>query len=416
MGRIALRTMTWTAALVTVLSARAADAAWTLHRNGTAQDAGYLRVSAGDATHAVAVGVHQTPDGNSSGIVSVTADGGATWTDSTPDGGVPAPMGLNVYTSVEMVSPDLAFVTSIGKLLVSTDGGSSWTAYREADWRPLMGPTLQGVSFAGPSTGWIVGTDGLVRRTTDGGATWSPLDPPIAGGELVGVLARDATHVWTWSGSESSDAPGVFEGGMLARSVDGGASWTVVFSDEAREVHRVFMLDHAEGWMLSNASAGPRLEHTTDGGATWTDMPIPSGAMGVPDYSWDVYFFDRCEGLLLVESTDNTSVFYTRDRGETWEDQDLSSLRVVIPLPIPIRARLTNFDFASRDVGYAAGFHESLVSYASDGPGPGCGGGTGPGGGAADDGCGCRATGQGGSAAGLLCLAAFVAVLVRGRR
>ena len=320
-------------------------------------------------------------------------------------------MGMNVTPGRDGF-PDLAFITSIGKLSVPPTAPPD--RHREADWRPLMGPTPQGVSFANATTGWIVGTNGLVRRTTDGGAAWTPLDPPFADADTVGVLARDATHLWTWSGRDGSDPGSGYSGGMLARSVDGGATWTVVFRDEAREVHRVFMLNNAEGWMISNASAGPRLEHTTDGGATWTDMPIPSGAMGVPDYSWDVYFFDRCEGLLLVESTDNTLVFYTRDRGATWEDQDLASLRVVIPLPIPIRARLTNFDFASRDDGYAAGFHESLVSYASDGPGPGCGGGIGPGGGA-DEGCGCRATGQGGSAAGLFCLAAFVAVLVRRR-
>jgi photosystem II stability/assembly factor-like uncharacterized protein len=412
MRRIAMRTATWTAVAVAALIAREADASWTLHRNGTAQDAGYLRVSAADAAHAIAVGVHQTPDGNSSGVVSVTADGGATWTDSTPDGGVPAPMGMNIYTSVEMASPDLAFITSIGKLLITTDGGSSWTAYREADWRPLMGPTLQGVSFADATTGWIVGTDGLVRKTVDGGATFAPLDAPIAGGELVGVLARDVAHVWTWSGRESSDTPGAYQGGMLARSLDGGATWNVVFADEPREVHRVFMLNNTEGWMISNAASGPRLEHTTDGGASWTDMPVPSGAMGVPDYAWDVVFLDRCEGLLLVESTDNSMVFYTRDRGETWEDQDLSSLRIAIPLPIPVRARLSTFDFASRDVGYAAGFHESLVTYASDGPGPGCGGAVGPGGaGGGDEGCGCRATGQGGGALGILGAALLVPLL-----
>ncbi|MBI5486981.1 MAG: hypothetical protein HY905_06585 [Deltaproteobacteria bacterium] len=421
MERTALRTTTWAAAAVALLLAGDARAAWTLHQNQTAQGAGYIRVSAGDALHAVAVGTHETPDGNTSGIVSVTTDGGATWSSDTPDGGVPAPMGMNVYTWVEMASPDLAFVTSIGKLLVSTDGGSSWTAYREPEWRPLMGPTLQGVSFANPTTGWIVGTDGLVRRTADGGATWEPLDPPVAGVNLTGVLARDATHLWTWSGQETrnpdtGEVTG-YEGGMLARSVDGGATWTVVFDGEPRAVHRVFMLNNTEGWMLSNASGGPRLEQTTDGGVTWTGMSIPAGRQGIADYAQDVYFFDRCEGLLLVEASANTIVFYTRDRGATWEDQDISSLRLDLPFPFPLNARLTTFDFASRDVGFAAGFHESLVTYASDGAGTSCGGGTGPGGGGSgDDGCGCRAAGKGGGLAALLGLAALVPLLRRRRR
>ncbi|MBI5500329.1 MAG: hypothetical protein HY907_08805 [Deltaproteobacteria bacterium] len=420
MGRNAMRTTTWTAAAVALLAAGDAHAAWTLRQNQMAQGAGYIRVSAGDALHAVAVGTHETPDGNTSGVVSVTTDGGATWASDTPDGGVPAPMGMNIYSWVEMPTPDLAFVTSIGKLLVSTDGGASWTAYREPEWRPLLGPTLQGVSFASPTAGWIVGTDGLVRRSTDGGATWTPLDPPVAGANLTGVLARSATRLWTWSGRETTDPDTGettgYEGGMLARSVDGGATWAVVFDGEPRAVQRVFMLNDAEGWMLSNSMSGPRLEHTADGGASWSDMPIPSGAAGTPDSAWDVVFFDRCEGLLLVESAENTLVFYTRDRGATWEDQDLSSLRLDLPFPFPIKARLTTFDFASRDAGFAAGFHESLVTYAADGAGTSCGGGTGPGGGGSgDDGCGCRVAGQGGALAVLPGLAALLA-LVRRRR
>jgi photosystem II stability/assembly factor-like uncharacterized protein len=396
------------------VSPRAARAAWTLQTNGYGQEQGYFQVSAFDDRHAMAVGTHDKGDGTSEGVVAITSDG-ATWSTQQPGGA------MSFYTSVAMTGPGQAFVGSFGKIFVTSDGGAGWAPYAEGGWGPMRGPVIAGFSFVDANTGFLVGSAGTMRATGDGGATWTPLDGPVAGADFGGVRAVDADHVWVWGGASTTDPDTGevtgYEGGLLGCSTDGGATWTVVFQDEARAVGRVFMLNAREGWMISISMDGPRLEKTSDGGATWSDMAIPAGAGGAPDYLMDVFFFDRCEGFLLGEAAENTQLQYTRDRGSSWSQVDLSGIRLDLPFPFPVPLRLAAFDFPSREVGFAGGFHEALVKYLSDGPGPGCGGGADGGSSGGDDdesGCSCRTTGSAGG--GCLAMAAIVAALLLCRR
>ncbi|HEY3359080.1 MAG TPA: MYXO-CTERM sorting domain-containing protein [Polyangia bacterium] len=419
MAQRALLTLAATAA--GLLAAAPAHAGWALQSNGTGQDQGFFQVSAFDAQHAMAVGTHADGTGNSAAVVAVTSDG-QTWTQIKPVVGAPSP--IEFYTAVRMVSPTKAFVGGMGRVYITSDGGATWTKYQEADWGPLKGPLVTGISFAGAQTGVLVGSGGVMRKTTDGGATWSPLTPPIAGLDWSGVFMRDATHLWAWAGraitdDQTGETTG-YEDGALARSTDGGATWKVVFQGEARAVARVFMINDAEGTMISNALSGPRLEHTSDGGATWTPMTIPAG----PDAVLDIFWFDVCEGIVLAEVQKNTIIGYTTDRGVTWTAMDHAGLKVSLPLPMTIYARLLAFDFPAREHGFAGGGFEALAAYTADGAGPGCGGTIADGGGIAvgdggaaagggDGGCGCRAAGTVPSA-GLLALLLLLLARRRG--
>ena len=52
-----------------------------------------------------------------------------------------------------------------------------------------------GVAFANPTDGWLVGGDGTIVATTDGGGTWTPQNTSTAE-RLAGVTFTDATHGW----------------------------------------------------------------------------------------------------------------------------------------------------------------------------------------------------------------------------
>jgi uncharacterized membrane protein YgcG len=181
--------------------------------------------------------------------------------------------------------------------------------------------------------------------------------------------------------------------------------------------------------MISNAMAGPKLEHTTDGGKTWTAKALAAGTApaGAPDAVMDIFFFDLCEGFLLQEISENTQLMYTTDSGATWTQVAHDPFKLTIPLPIAVYARLVAFDFPSREVGFVGGFFESIAGYAADGAGPNCGSGTpdggshsGDGGGGGGDdgggGCGCRVAGGGGALAGVALAIALVSGLSCRRR
>jgi hypothetical protein len=60
-----------------------------------------------------------------------------------------------------------------GTILRTTDGGLHWTMQTSGTTRDLYG-----VSFIDANTGIVVGTDGTILRTTTGGVTWIEYPQP----------------------------------------------------------------------------------------------------------------------------------------------------------------------------------------------------------------------------------------------
>jgi photosystem II stability/assembly factor-like uncharacterized protein len=119
-------------------------------------------------------------------------------------------------------------------------------------------PALYGVHFLNAGTGLIIGADGIILKTDDGGKKWRKLqsncDVPLYAIEMVGnngwivgnrglyLVSRDAgetwqvkdglikTRFWLKDVSFSDETNGWIVGAMgtLAQSVDGGESWKLI--------------------------------------------------------------------------------------------------------------------------------------------------------------------------------------------
>ena len=117
----------------------------------------------------------------------------------------------------------------------------------------------------------VLATGSDVRRSVDGGATWSL--PP-------GFLPRDLA---TGDPTTPGRVYAVGSGSRLMQSVDGGATWTTNGQDPSCEPSRI--ADHAPG-LLADPSAAGRLYsrgtgtalcRSVDGGATWTAAVLAGG-------------------------------------------------------------------------------------------------------------------------------------------
>lgn len=143
-----------------------------------------------------------------------------------------------------------------GALLVSTDGGASWTL------RPLASTRhLRAIARAG-NTGWAVGDGGTVLRTNNAGTDWVAQDAG-SGQTLRGVAVFDAQRAWA-----------VGDGGLVLRTVDGGASWTRHAAGSAR-LHAVAFASAQNGLAVG---PGGTILRSTDGGAGWTAVASGSTA------------------------------------------------------------------------------------------------------------------------------------------
>lgn len=135
-------------------------------------------------------------------VVITTSDGGATWSDSTvlpagPDLAVSRV--IAVGSRLWILGEDRS--NGQGVLLSSSDGGRDWKA-QTLPLPPDIAPrwltgtaALRDIAFADDRHGWIVGRQGLVLATTDGGLTWVR---QASGSRqtLVTVHAPSADTVW----------------------------------------------------------------------------------------------------------------------------------------------------------------------------------------------------------------------------
>jgi MYXO-CTERM domain-containing protein len=399
-----------------------ATADWERQRAGLGEKKGFLGLSAVSSTFAVAVGVIDQ-GGKDAPLAMITRDG-KSWQPVTVAQST-GPLDMHIYLSVWFANDKQGVIGAIGEIFHTKDGGASWT---RADLGGLFGGRMvNAIHGADAKSGiYAVTSLGEVLRSTDGGASWPALGKPLGDVSVTRVQLVDASAGWVASGAairdQDTDELKGYEEGGLARTTDGGKSWTVVFSGEQREIAGISFVDAQRGWMVSRSMAGPRLEQSVDGGQTWKELPIPASKLGSTDGLTAVRFFDGCEGWLLGSAgTDSASVLWrTTDGGKTWvEEEKREPLLVPNPFNLPIQSKLYGFAFADRSVGWASGTYETLFRYdatsskpACSGPAAGDGGAGGGGGGC---GCAVAAAAQGGAVLPLA-LVAFLGAGGRRRR
>lgn len=142
---------------------------------------------------------------------------------------------------------------------------------------------LRGVFFLDSNLGWIVGVNGTILRTTDGGNTWTPQESGTSY-DLRGVTFVDLATGWA-----------VGDVGTILHTTDGGVNWTPQDSVGINSLTALSFVDSATGWVVG----GKAIFHTTDGGATWAlqNPAVPSGLLSMVFHS--VAFTNQNDGLAV---------------------------------------------------------------------------------------------------------------------
>ncbi len=287
---------------------------------------------AGDEVWAVGArgdGFAGRPRGDSPGVVWYSGDGGGTWRscdDPLIDAGsltTAFPRGGEVW------------VAGVGgRILHTADGGLTWEKQVTG-----VGITFTALAFTDADNGWAVSRSlpGAVMRTTDGGAGWrvtqvrdtnDATDERRARYFDVGVLGD--RYVWLAGMEYRSDCEENGPG-MVTRSAEGGASWTVSIAGQ-RAVQKLVLTTPDTGWALSGGpdswSGVRQLLRTTDGGATWVKQVISDGR-GRYTFS-DLYFTADGQGWILASSgdgscDDDAMLLRTPDAGAHWGLQRLGA-------------------------------------------------------------------------------------------
>jgi photosystem II stability/assembly factor-like uncharacterized protein len=305
-----------------------------------------LAVSFSTAANAVAVG--------QDGATALSSDGGATFATL-----ISHRLGVDVTHGVVKIGQtamDAYVPGSDGQIAATTNGGESWsvlrvptqqeihdvvfpttdigyavnlagTVYRTANgglsWSILNagGSSRSWLTATSPSTLLLIGPKGI-RRSTDSGASFAPIDTKVALGRRHGRprtaklssidLSGGGETVPLVGGANTVVAYG--QSGMF-ESIDGGVDWRLIPQPTS----------HGFGELISFLSASTgyevfshRLYFTRDGGRHWKQIR----SVGSAGY-WQLTFSSVSDGYLVSGSGAPGTLLRTEDGGRTWAPEAL---------------------------------------------------------------------------------------------
>jgi photosystem II stability/assembly factor-like uncharacterized protein len=222
-----------------------------------------------------------------------------------PETAVIAPLATrSLLLDTTAIDGRLVVVGERGHILVSEDGGGSWSQARV----PTIA-TLTGVFFLDRELGWAVGHDAVILRTRDGGATW----------ELVHAdpeQERPLFDVW-FADAERGFAIGAY--GYFLATGDGGETWEErTISDLDYHLHHVSR--SGTGKLYIAAEAGT-VYRSDDGGETWTELPSP--------YAGSFFATLPLDGDALLLAGLRGHLFRSDDAGESWQPVETGTLAML---------------------------------------------------------------------------------------
>lgn len=186
-------------------------------------------------------------------------DGGAHWT--LANSGLSSPVYFSLL--IDPSNPQTLYLGAGGNIYKSTDGAGSWTAL----------PNLQGIycySLAirvGTPSILVAGGNSGIRLSTNGGTSWTT--PKLSTLSSVAIDPLNPTNLLATAASN------------LFRSIDGGATFTVVGSGLTAQYTQAIAIDpRNESVVYATGPAG--IFKSTDRGRTWSAPGLTSDSVTGP--------------------------------------------------------------------------------------------------------------------------------------
>ncbi len=219
-------------------------------------------------------------------------------------------------------------VGSNGVILKTTNGGATWSDVSD----PSYSNRLYSVHFTDNSTGHAVGDNLTILRTSDGGTSWTATTPP-AGVHFYGVRFPDTLTGYI-----------VGTSGTILKTIDGGDNWTDDISDPAYSTTTYWDVDFVDTQTGYIAGNGDVVLKTTNGGTSWTNV-VDAPNMGSTQAA-AIYFTDASTGYLVMGIS--SKIHKTTNGGTSWTSLNEAPI-------------LYDVHFPTASAGYATGSSSTIL-------------------------------------------------------
>lgn len=215
----------------------------------------------------------------------ITQNGGASWRNiHTPSAKELLSISANTLGHI--------FILNESAVYKSTDLGATWDSLNISGYSRKF----YKIKFFGNSAGFILGSSGLILKTTDSGTNWKSVEsrsgsllmdialPDLKNGCIVGwngEILRTADEGETWNRQKpftsnylravkfQSPLTGITVGGggEIYRTSDGGANWARITTDFSLGLFDIEFVDEKIAFIVGGQG---KLMMSVDGGLSWT--------------------------------------------------------------------------------------------------------------------------------------------------
>lgn len=247
---------------------------------------------------------------------------------------------------------------------------AQWVAQNSNTFIPY--PRFFGIHFINSTTGWTVGDEGIVRKTTNGGVNWTAQS--IATDFLYGVFFVSASTGWavgqtgifiTTDGGSGWTRQDIFgtlsvtfvnsttgwvcgNGGYISRTTNAGTNWTAQTSNTSSNLQSIFFINSNTGW---TAGWNGSILKTTNSGTNWISL-----SSGTVTRLNGISFSDANNGRVVGDSG---KIRATIDGGASWFAQTSGVL--------PNKSINSVFFRPGTSIGWAAGSSSTLIGTTNNG-------------------------------------------------
>ncbi|MBL8028493.1 MAG: T9SS type A sorting domain-containing protein [Fibrobacteres bacterium] len=221
------------------------------------------------------------------GSVYRTIDGGNHWEQlaySTLNRSTDLNSG-NWYYAIDFVDTLTGYAAGEDSMIAKTvDGGASWT-YLKRPMPLLTTPStpqpysegkrynfFRALQFPTPATGYALGDNGCLLKTSDSGKTWKQQTLPYVKAIEDLIDIKSVCYINADTGFAVSQAAG-----ELLRTLDGGAHWEKFSTGFTGWFNGVYFTDINNGWITGECGI---ILHTVDKGVSWKLQHGPSPKNG----------------------------------------------------------------------------------------------------------------------------------------